>query len=142
MGIWPRVLEGVAIHFVTTHHSWDNSVVIPENVWVFAHLRVEAGGSYRIAIALGAYDDGGGQVILQNTGQLASPRGRLELQFGDNYGGEATSVVIGEARVVVGGAGTVAVPQQGAGTGLPAGGVCNLDTDCAGGICLLGICSQ
>jgi hypothetical protein len=142
MGFWPRVLEGVSVLHMTTHHSWANSVVVPDNAWVYAHLRVEPDGAYRIAVAAGNYDDRGGQVIYRNAGRLANPRGRLELQFADNYAGQAASMVIGEAVVKTGGGGVSAFPPaRSGGQARPAGGACSTSADCASSVCLLGVCA-
>jgi hypothetical protein len=98
---WPRLLEHVSVGSLTTHHSWANSVVIPENTWIFTHLRVNPDGSYRITASLGNYDDAGGKVINEGNGRLASPRGRLDMQFSDNYAGVAVSVTIGEIKIAI-----------------------------------------
>lgn len=149
MGFWPRVFEGVSVHHMTTDHSWANSVVVPENAWIFAHLHVDPGGGYRVAVAQGNYDDRGGQVVYNNTGRLANPRGRLDLQFGDNYGGADASIVIGEATVAAGaggqagGAPSTPMPPRstGGGGGRAAGAACGAPSDCASSICLLGVCA-
>ncbi len=141
LGFYPRVLEGVSVHHLTTHHSWANSVVVPENTWLFAHLHVEPGGSYAVSVAQGNYGDRGGRIVYRNTGRLANPQGRLEFQFVDNYAGAASSVVIGEALVATGGGGIA--PPLGAtqSRGQPGGAACGAPTDCASSICLLGVCA-
>lgn len=144
MGFYPRVLEGVSVLHMTTHHSWANSVVVPENAWIFAHVRVEPDGSYRIAVSNGGYDDRGGQVIYRNTGRLANLRTRFDFQFLDNYAGAQASVTINEAVVRTGGGGRAgASPLQPApgGASRGAGAVCSANSDCASSICLLGICA-
>ncbi|MCK6453218.1 MAG: hypothetical protein L6R19_20570 [Alphaproteobacteria bacterium] len=145
MGIYPRLLEGVGVRFLTTHHSWSNSVVIPDNTWMFAHLRVEPDGSYRISVARSNYDDRGGQSVYSNSGRLANPRGRLELHFVDNYAGPRASIVIGEAVVTAGGAPPASAgmaPPPATGGGRPAGATCRGPSDCASSICLLGVCAR
>jgi len=144
LAIYPRVLEGVSVRHLTTHHSWANSVVIPENTWLFAHLQVAAGGRYTITVSQGNYDDRGGRPVYRNGGRLADPRGRLELKFVDNYAGPAASVVIGEAVVVLAGGGRIAPPMSAAPpapAGLPPGAACHRASDCASSVCLLGICA-
>lgn len=141
MAFWPRAFEGVGIPMMTTHHSWANSTVVPENTWIFSHLHVERGGAYTITVASGAYDDRGGRVFSRGTGRLANPRGRLELQFSDNYAGQAAYMVIGEAVVRTGGGATMPPPGQPARGGQPSGGSCSAPGDCQSGICLLGVCA-
>ena len=99
MGIWPRVFEGVSVRHMTTHHSWAESVVIPDNVWVFGHLRIQADGNYRITVARNNYDDRGGEVDYQSAARLANLRGRVEMQFMDNYAGPNSSLTIGQVIV-------------------------------------------
>lgn len=101
MNIWPRLLEHVSVGSLTTHHSWANSVVIPENTSIFTHLKVNPDGSYRITASLGNYDDAGGKVITEGNGRLATSRGRLDLQFSDNYAGVAVSVTIAEVKIAI-----------------------------------------
>ena len=150
MGFWPRVLKGVGIPHMSTHHSWANSVVVEDNETLFAHVRVEPGGAYTIRIARGAYDDNGGQIVLQGSGILANPRARLDLQFGDNYAGTAASITIAEAMVRTGGPAAsnppplqpaAQPPSTGLRGNLPGGAACSSETDCASSICLLGVCA-
>jgi hypothetical protein len=143
MVIWPRVVEGVSVPLLSTDHSWANSVVIAPNVWVFAHLKVSPEGSWKHVVSLGGYDDSGGQAIAQATGRFVYPRGRLDLQFGDNYAGESASVTIGEAKVVAAGSAVVTSPPPPPTPVNPtAGGTCSKDVDCPGSICLLGVCAS
>ena len=128
MAIWPRVLPGIGGNFLTTHNEWAGSIVIPERSWIFLHVTVSPGGSAQLGISLGGYDDMGGQVIYSVSGQLTQGAVPLELRFSDNYAGEATSLLIGEAWVYAGG-------QQ------SAGGSCSVDADCPGSVCLLGVCA-
>lgn len=148
MVFWPRVLEGVSVPPMSTDHSWANSIVVRQNETIFAHVHVEPGGAYRVAVARGGYDDQGGQIIASNAGQLANPRTRLDLQFGDNYAGEAASLTIAEAIVRAGGATAGGARSQPAGSGpaparggRPGGASCSSEADCASSICLLGVCA-
>jgi hypothetical protein len=110
LGIWPRVIEGVSVAPLTTDHSWAGSVVIPENTWIFAHLHVNVDGTYQVVVTLDNYDVAGGRAIYQNAGRFVYPRGRLELQFADNYAGNAASVTMGDARVLASSSAPVASP--------------------------------
>ena len=146
MGFWPRVLEGVSVNHMSTHHSWANSVVVKDNETIFAHVHVSPGGAYGITIARGGYGDAGGQVIYSNTGKLPNPRTRLDLQFGDNYAGTAASIAITETIVRAGAATTSTTPPtppqtQGQRSNLPAGASCSTEAECASSICLLGVCA-
>lgn len=154
LGVWPRVIEGVAVKPLTTDHSWAGSVVIPANTWIFAHLHVEPSGDYRIVVALDNYDDEGGRAIYQNDARFVYPRGRLELQFADNYAGPAASITIGDARVVASSSALVMSPMPAppmpappprpappaAASGGP-GAACSTNADCVNSVCLLGVCA-
>lgn len=144
LAFWPRVLEGVGIKTMSTHHSWAGSIVVKDRETIFAHVRVEPGGSYRIAISTGGYDDQGGRVINSGAGRLTNLQPRLDLQFGDNYASKSASLVIGEALVRTGaGLAPSAQPQSSAparGSG-QSGAPCSRDADCASSMCLLGVCA-
>jgi hypothetical protein len=149
MGFWPRVIEGVSVNHMSTHHSWANSVVVKDNEPVFAHVRVERGGDYRVTVASGNYDDQGGKIIYSNTGKLSNPRARLDLQFADNYAGEAASVTVSETIVKTAATPTATVepaqpitPQAPPSGGKKGNGEsCGAPEDCASSICLLGVCA-
>lgn len=84
---------------LSTHHSWSGSVLIPERTWIHAHLRLQPNGNFSLKVALGNYDDRGGNVIDSANGRVAALSGPLELTFGDNYAGANSAVVIGEVLV-------------------------------------------
>lgn len=140
MALVPRLAAGVSVKFMSTHHSWAGSVVIPDNMLLFAHLRIEPDGRYRLGIAREAYDDHGGELLQEATGQLATLSAPLEVQFVDNYAGEAAGVLVAEAWVYPGAAATGAVAPPG-GAGPRPGGSCSTDADCPNSVCLLGVCA-
>ncbi len=136
MGFYPRVVAGVSVPHMSTHHSWAGSIVVQDGTLLFGHLHVDQGGRYVLGVARGGYDDHGGQVLLRTAGQLANLASPLELQFMDNYAGPAASLLITEAWVYLPGA-------QGA-PGRPSPGTssaCGSDADCPGSVCLLGVCA-
>jgi hypothetical protein len=84
---------------MSTHNSWAGSVVVADGTPLFAHLRVQPDGNYRLVIASGDYDTRGGNVLLQSAGRLGKLSAPLELHFGDNYASERASLLVTEARV-------------------------------------------
>jgi hypothetical protein len=138
MGFYPRLVAGLSVRPMSTGNSWAGSIVVPEDTLLFGHLRIEAGGSYRLTIAQGSYDERGGQLLQQEFGQLATSSMPLELHFLDNYAGEAAGILVAEAWVYPGGsAPQSAVPAP---AKVPSGGLCGTDAECPGSVCLLGTC--
>lgn len=140
MGFYPRVVAGVSVAHMTTHNSWAGSVVVPDGALVFGHLHVAPGGRYALGIALGGYDDHGGQVLLRANGQLPDLTSPLELHFVDNYAGPGASLLVREAWVYVASGTTPAVAGT-SGAGTAGSGRCGSDADCPGSVCLLGVCA-
>lgn len=136
MGFYPRLVAGVSVTHMTTHHSWAGSVTVPDGSPLFGHLHVEPGGRYFLGITQGSYDDHGGQVLLRTTGQLANLTSPLELHFLDNYAGTSASLLVTEAWVYV--ARNAGTSDDNARTG---SGACGSDADCPGSVCLLGVCA-
>ncbi len=136
MGFYPRLVAGVSVPHMSTHHSWAGSVVVPDGAVLFGHLRVEPGGRYALGIARGAYDDRGGQVLLRASGQLANTTAPLELQFADNYAGTGASMLIKEAWIYTAGSAGASM-----GAARPGAATCGSDAECPGSVCLLGVCA-
>jgi hypothetical protein len=136
MGFYPRLVAGVSVPHMSTHHSWAGSVVVPDGAVLFGHLRVEPGGRYALGIARGAYDDRGGQVLLRASGQLANTTAPLELQFADNYAGTGASMLIKEAWIYTAGSAGASM-----GAARPGAAPCGSDAECPGSVCLLGVCA-
>lgn len=139
MAFWPRVLEGVGIKMMSTHHAWNNSIVVADNTPIFAHVHVAPGGAYTLTIATGNYAGQGGRVINSSQGVLSNRQPRLEVQFTDNYAGEAASLVLSEVLVREGSSGGQPPGPQAA--GLSGGAPCTHDNQCTSGLCMLGVCS-
>jgi len=99
LAVWPNLFTGVKIPHMSTHHSWAGSVVLPENTWIFAHLKVQPDGKYRITICLNNYDDRGGRILLDRSGVLASKNGRVEISFVDNYASRNAYLLIKKVEV-------------------------------------------
>jgi len=105
MSFEPRLVSGVAVPYLSSHHSWAGSVVVPDGAAVFGHLRIQPDGNYRLVVTSGDYDRRGGRELLRAAGRLARLSAPLELFFGDNYASERASLLITEARVQLDGAG-------------------------------------
>ncbi len=96
---WPRLLSGIGVPAFSTHHSWENSIAVPDRTRLYAHLRVSAGGAYQFTVTSGAYDVSGGQVLHRGNGMLRNPAGRVDFQFADNYAGPRASLTIHEVWI-------------------------------------------
>lgn len=99
LAVAPGLFSGVSVRHLSTHNSWAGSVVIPEQTPIYAHLRLSPDSSYALAIALGGYDDQGGQVIDSASGRVASLDGAVVMRFVDNYAGTQASLLIEEVIV-------------------------------------------
>lgn len=99
LAVAPGLFTGVSVRHLSTHNSWAGSVVIPERTSIYAHLQLSPDRSYRLAIALGAYDDQGGQLIDSASGSVSSLSGAVVMRFVDNYAGTGASVLIEEVIV-------------------------------------------
>lgn len=97
--LWPRLLSGMRVPGFSTHHSWENSIAVPERTRLYAHLRVSAGGAYQFTVTSGAYDVFGGQVLHRGNGVLPNPAGHVDFQFADNYAGPRASLTIHEVWI-------------------------------------------
>lgn len=91
----------------TTSHSWDGTLVIAENTLLYQRLTYNPDGTWSNILATDNYDDQGGTVVHQQSGTLTpaqqetatQPR-PFTAQFGDNYGGTSTAMVVLELVVV------------------------------------------
>lgn len=90
---------GVAVPYMSTHNSWAGSVVVPDGMPLFAHLRIQPDGSYRLVITSGNYDLHGGGLLLQSAGKLTRLLAPLELHLGDNYASERAGLLVTETKV-------------------------------------------
>ena len=99
MSFTPRLISGVSVPYMSTHNSWAGSVVVSDRMPLFAHLRVQPDGGYRLVVTSGDYDLRGGSVLLESAGKLAKLSAPLELFFGDNYASERAGLLVTEARV-------------------------------------------
>ncbi|CAK0756112.1 exported hypothetical protein [Gammaproteobacteria bacterium] len=88
----------------TTDHSWNGSTVLPQNVWLYAHFRINNNGSLTENISTSNYDDQGGATVAScsttlNTVNLSSLQSSsISVSLGDNYGSTGVWLKIGEAR--------------------------------------------
>ena len=99
MSFTPRLVSGVAVPYMSTHNSWAGSVVVSDGMPLFAHLRIQPDGSYRLVITSGNYDLHGGGLLLQSAGKLNRLLAPLELHLGDNYASERAGLLVTEAKV-------------------------------------------
>lgn len=102
MAFTPRLVSGVAVPSMSTHNSWAGSVVVSDGMPLFAHLRIQPGGNYRLVIASGDYDVRGGNALLQSAGKLDKLAAPLELHIVDNYASEQAGLLVTEAKLVLG----------------------------------------
>jgi hypothetical protein len=84
---------------MSTHNSWAGSVVVPDGMPLFAHVRIQPDGSYRLVITSGNYDLRGGGLLLQSAGKLTRLSVPLELHLGDNYASERAGLLVTEVKV-------------------------------------------
>lgn len=97
-------IDGVVGIGGTTSHSFMGSVVLWTNAWHFVRIRIEPDRSYAVVLSRGDYDTNGGAPILSYAGTLDDVAwahaavGQLVANFGDNYGGTSTQIIVGEAR--------------------------------------------
>jgi hypothetical protein len=100
LGVTARLFSGAGYSLLTTHHSWAGSMVVPDRAWLYGHLAVQPGGAYRWTVSGFGYDDGSdGVVITGHEGRLQSTEGRVQIRFGDNYGGTDASMLVDQVRV-------------------------------------------
>lgn len=102
MAFTPRLVSGVAVPYMSTHNSWAGSVVASDGMPLFAHLRIQPDGNYRLVIASGDYDVRGGKALLQSAGKLDKLAVPLELHIVDNYASEQAGLLVTEAKLVLG----------------------------------------
>lgn len=99
MSFTPRLVSGVSVPYMSTHNSWAGSVVVADGMPLFAHLRIQPDGIYRLVVASGDYDVRGGGVLLRSAGKLTKLSAPLELHLGDNYASEQAGLLVTEATV-------------------------------------------
>ncbi len=92
--------------YYNTNHSWAGGLLIPEDTWLYQRLTYNSDGSWSNVLAEENYDNQGGKVLHRQTGVLDQEQAALAgagtafyVSFGDNYGGENTSVVLWELMV-------------------------------------------
>jgi hypothetical protein len=84
--------------YFTTDHSWKESVVILPDIWHYTRINVAADGTYTSITATDDYDDAGGSVISETSGEYENAdNGNILVIFNDNYGGTDTFIIVGEA---------------------------------------------
>lgn len=81
----------------TTDHSWKESVVIDVDTWYYTRIVVNPDSQYTAVTATDGYDDVGGSIIYEGTGEYENAHnGSIVVIFNDNYGGTETYIVVGE----------------------------------------------
>ncbi|MFC1957399.1 hypothetical protein ACFLX0_01075 [Chloroflexota bacterium] len=83
--------------YFTTDHSWKESVVIDVDTWYYTRIVVNPDSQYTAVTATGGYDDAGGSIIYEGTGEYENAHnGNIAVIFNDNYGGTETYIIVGE----------------------------------------------
>ncbi|SEH04368.1 laminin B domain-containing protein [Candidatus Venteria ishoeyi] len=97
--------EGLPVGLITTHHSFLQSKVIPEDSWLFMRTQIETTGAWQYVIAQQNYDDAGGTVLHSYSGSYTQAQitalqdAPFIISFFDNYGGENTYLTLAEVIV-------------------------------------------
>jgi hypothetical protein len=112
LGIFPKIFSGAGYKLLTTDHAWAASTVVPNNVNLYAHFKVDGNGKYKTIICKGAYDDNGGSPIAQYSGTLKNRTGRVWVRFVDNYAGVKAYLVMLHAEVCAQKDAATAVPTK------------------------------
>ncbi|WP_162176212.1 FG-GAP-like repeat-containing protein [Candidatus Magnetobacterium casense] len=94
--------KAISIGSMTTHHSWEGSVVISDDTWYYTRIKVNSDNTYQSVTATGNYDNNGGTVFLTVPGTITNQsdfqNGAISALLGDNYGGTASYVTLGEVK--------------------------------------------
>jgi hypothetical protein len=80
---------------------WGGSIVVPSNLSLYAHFKVDANGKYKTVVCNGNYDDKSGSSISQYSGTLKNGTGRVRIRFADNYAGKNAYLTILHAEVCI-----------------------------------------
>ncbi len=101
-GLWiSKMLSAGAF---TTDHSEGGSTVIDNDTWYYTRMSVVADQSYSTATCTGNYDDEGGSVIYDDSGQLTADqwayarKNHIRLLIADNESGTDAWMLIDEVR--------------------------------------------
>jgi hypothetical protein len=98
LGIFPKIFSEAEYKLLTTDHIWAGSIVVPNNVNLYAHFKVDLNGKYKTVVCRGNYDDKGGSSISQYSGTLKNRTGRIRIRFVDNYAGKNAYLTILNAQ--------------------------------------------
>jgi hypothetical protein len=107
MAMYPEFLDTVYSHYVTTHHSWSGSVVIPEDTDLYSHISVDPDKTWTFDLCTGGYADRGGTLLDSASGTFSdaawsnAAHSQLRIVMTDNYGGTSAYVLVKEALVTV-----------------------------------------
>ena len=112
LGIFPKIFSEAGYKLLTTDHVWAGSIVVPNNVNLYAHFKVDANGKYKTTVCKGNYDDKGGSLVSEFSGTLKKMTGRVRIRFVDNYAGKKAYLVILHAEVCTQDAAVTAVPTK------------------------------
>jgi hypothetical protein len=99
LGIFPKIFSEAGYKLLTTDHVWAGSIVVPNNVDLYAHFKVDANGNYKTTVSKGNYDDKGGSTFSEYRGSLKKATGRVRIRFVDNYAGKQAYLVILHAEI-------------------------------------------
>ncbi len=98
----------IKVPWLTTHYSWMNSIVIPDDEILFMHLRLQSNRIYHWSICKNDYDNHGGKIIAQYSGIVSKEHwqyfknAKIPIYFLDNYANEKAYLLIKEVKVCTG----------------------------------------
>lgn len=94
--------NGMPIKLLTTHHSWANSDVLPEDTWLYIRTAIKDNGQWLYVISTRAYDDERGDILYSYSGTFSHEQLKAYnklpfiISFFDNYGGVNTNLTVAE----------------------------------------------
>ena len=112
MGVWTGVGfsdESIFKHrfslsaIQTTHHSYNGSIVLEQNVWYYSLINISPDRQYTISVSTDNYIDYGGASFQEISGEVATEdwdkmsNAQLIWAYNDNYQGPDAFMILGEA---------------------------------------------
>lgn len=88
----------VDFSYGSVHNTWDGSVLIEPDTWYYTRISIENGNAISTT-ATNGYSKQGGHEIQTMVRTLPSTYGYLAIRQGDTYGGNQSSITVGEYRI-------------------------------------------